>query len=226
MEEKIVLVINEMAEILNISQLKKLQEVLLSAFAENEASKQNISNEEYLARFIEAKQIEGCTERTLAYYKTTVEQFIASIDIPIRKVPTEDIRRYLVEYQGRSGCSNVTIDNIRRNISSFFGWLEEEDFILKSPMRRIHKIKAKQQVKETISDESIEKLRDACRNKRDLAIIDLLYSTGMRVGELVKLNIEDIDFEQRECVVTGKGEKERRVYFDAKAKIHLLERNG
>jgi len=223
MEEKIVLVINEMAEILNISQLKKLQEVLLSTFAENEASKQNISNEEYLARFIEAKQIEGCTERTLAYYKTTVEQFIASIDIPIRKVPTEDIRRYLVEYQGRSGCSNVTIDNIRRNISSFFGWLEEEDFILKSPMRRIHKIKAKQQVKETISDESIEKLRDACRNKRDLAIIDLLYSTGMRVGELVKLNIEDIDFEQRECVVTGKGEKERRVYFDAKAKIHLLE---
>ena len=223
MEEKIVLVINEMAEILNISQLKKLQEVLLSTFAENEASKQNISNEEYLSSFIEAKQIEGCTERTLAYYKTTVEQFIASIDIPIRKVPTEDIRRYLVEYQGRSGCSNVTIDNIRRNISSFFGWLEEEDFILKSPMRRIHKIKAKQQVKETISDESIEKLRDACRNKRDLAIIDLLYSTGMRVGELVKLNIEDIDFEQRECVVTGKGEKERRVYFDAKAKIHLLE---
>lgn len=223
MEEKIVLVINEMAEILNISQLKKLQEVLLSTFAENEAARQNVSNEEYLARFIEAKQIEGCTDRTLAYYRTTVEQFIASIDIPIRKVPTEDIRRYLVEYQGRSGCSNVTIDNIRRNISSFFGWLEEEDFILKSPMRRIHKIKAKQQVKETISDESIEKLRDACRNKRDLAIIDLLYSTGMRVGELVKLNIEDIDFEQRECVVTGKGEKERRVYFDAKAKIHLLE---
>lgn len=223
MEEKIVNVINEMAEMLTISQLKKLQEVLLKNFADNEVAKRSISNNEYLSRFIEAKHIEGCTPRTLSYYKVTVEQFLAAVDIPVRKIPTEEIRKYLVEYQSRSSCSNVTIDNIRRNISSFFTWLEEEDYILKSPMRRIHKIKAKQTVKETISDEGIEKLRDACQNKRDLAIIDLLYSTGMRVGELVKLNRDDINFEQRECVVVGKGEKERRVYFDAKSKIHLQE---
>ena len=115
------------------------------------------------------------------------------------------------------------MDNIRRNLSSFFSWLEEEDYILKSPMHRIHKIKTRQQVKETISDEAIEKLRDHCSCKRDLAMIDLLYSTGIRVGELVNLNVSDVDFEARECVVFGKGDKERRVYFDAKAKLHLQE---
>lgn len=142
-------------------------------------------------------------------------------DVEVRKMTTDDLRSYLAEYQQINNCSKVTVDNIRRNLSSFFSWLEEEDYILKSPMRRIHKIKTKQQVKEIISDEMIEKMRDNCKTKRDLAIIDLLYSTGIRVGELVRLNISDIDFEERECVVYGKGDKERRVYFDAKAKLHL-----
>lgn len=141
---------------------------------------------------------------------------------PIRKITTEEIRAYLVDYQKINNCSKVTVDNIRRNISSFFSWLEEEDYILKSPMKRIHKIKTKTVVKNTISDEDIEKLRDHCSNIRDLAMIDLLYSTGMRVGELVNLNIDNVDMEQRECIVYGKGDKERKVYFDAKAKIHLL----
>ena len=146
-----------------------------------------------------------------------------TVDTPLRKMTTEEIRRYLVEYQKINNCGKVTIDNVRRNISSFFSWLEEEDYILKSPMRRIHKIKTKQPVKETISDEAIERLRDNCKCARDLAMIDLLYSTGIRVGELVNLNISEIDFEARECVVFGKGDKERRVYFDAKAKLHLQD---
>lgn len=223
MEEKIVNVVNEMAEILSISQLKKLQEVLLKSFCESEAEKKQISNDEYLKRFLEAKEIEGCSERTIAYYKVTTEKFLEWIDEPVRKVTTETIRQYLVEYQSWNGCGKVTVDNIRRNISSFFSWLEEEDYILKSPMRRIHKIKAEQTVKDTISDECIEQLRDACNNSRDLAIIDLLYSTGIRVGELVRLNISDINFEERECTVFGKGGKERRVYFDAKSKIHIMD---
>jgi len=145
------------------------------------------------------------------------------IKTPIRKMTTDEIRTYLVEYQQNGHCSKVTVDNIRRNISSFFSWLEEEDYILKSPMRRIHKIKTKTVVKDVISDESMERMRDACTELRDLAIIDLLYSTGIRVGELVQLNISDVDLVQRECIVFGKGEKERRVYFDAKAKVHLSE---
>lgn len=223
MEEKLVKILNEMADYLNISQMKKLQETLLKHLAENGAKAEEIPNVEYLKMFIDAKQIEGCSERTLQYYRVTIEHMLGSIETPIRKITTDEIRGYLVDYQKVNNCSKVTVDNVRRNMSSFFSWLEEEDYILKSPMRRIHKIKTKQPVKETITDEMIEKLRDNCTCVRDLAMIDLLYSTGIRVGELVGLNISDIDFEERECIVFGKGDKERRVYFDAKAKLHLQE---
>ena len=221
MEEKLVKIINEMSEYLSIAQMKKLQEVLIKNLSDARPEKEQISNQEYLKMFIEAKQIEGCSARTLQYYQVTIEHLLKNIDTVIRKITTDEIRTYLAEYQQRNNCSKVTVDNVRRNISSFFSWLEEEDYILKSPMRRIHKIKTKQPVKEIISDEMIERLRDNCRCSRDLAMIDLLYSTGIRVGELVGLNISDIDFEERECVVYGKGDKERRVYFDAKAKLHL-----
>lgn len=223
MEEKLVSILNEMAGYLNISQMKKLQEVLIKNLSENNLQRKEITNTEYLKLFLDAKKIEGCSERTLKYYQVTVDQLLDQIATPIRKITTEELRKYLVDYQKINNCSNVTVDNIRRNISSFFSWLEEEDFILKSPMRRIHKIKTKTVVKETISDENIEKMRDGCHSLRDLAIIDLLYSTGIRVGELVNLNIGDVNFEQRECIVFGKGDKERRVYFDARTKIHLQE---
>ncbi|MBO5450941.1 MAG: tyrosine-type recombinase/integrase [Lachnospiraceae bacterium] len=221
MEEKIVKVLNEMSGYLSITQMKKLQEVIIKTFAENESEKISISNDEFLKMFLAAKRVEGCSERTIQYYRVTVNHMFTQIDSEVRKITTEDIRAYLANYQRRNRCSNVTVDNVRRNISSFFSWLEEEDYILKSPMRRIHKIKTKTVVKNTISDEGIEKLRDGCSEIRDLAMIDLLYSTGIRVGELVNLNIEDIDLEERECVVYGKGDKERKVYFDAKAKVHL-----
>ena len=221
MEEKIVLVLNEMSEYLTVEQMKKLQEVMVKTFAENEAPKTEISNDEFLKMFLDAKRIEGCSDRTIKYYRVTIEHLLKNVISPIRKITTEMMRAYLVDYQKINNCGKTTVDNIRRNISSFFSWLEEEDYILKSPMRRIHKIKTQKTVKNIISDEEIEKLRDNCKNIRDTAMIDLLYSTGIRVGELVKLNIEDIDFSERECVVFGKGDKERRVYFDAKSKIHL-----
>ena len=223
MEEKLIKILNEMAEYLSIPQLRKLQEVLIENLSSKQAEHTEISNNDYLQLFLDAKRIEGCSERTLQYYRVTAENMLLRITTPIRKINAEEIRAYLVEYQQTSNCSNATVDNIRRNISSFFSWLEEEDYILKSPMRRIHKIKTKTVVKEIITDENMEKMRDACENIRDLAILDVLYSTGIRVGELVKLNIADIDLEQRECIVFGKGDKERRVYFDAKAKVHLSE---
>jgi len=221
MEEKIVVILNEMSEYLSVPQMKRLQEVMLRVFSEQKDEKRIISNDEYLKLFLDAKAIEGCSERTIQYYRVTIIKMLRVLTQPVRKITTEDVRAYLSDYQRINSCSKVTVDNVRRNLSSFFSWLEEENYILKSPMRRIHKIKTNQQVKEVISDEDIEKLRDNCQCIRDLAIIDLLYSTGMRVGELVNLNISDIDFESRECVVFGKGGKERRVYFDAKAKLHL-----
>ncbi len=223
MEEKIVAIINEMADVLSATQLRVLQQTLLKHLAEGEASKDTIPNEEYLKYFVDAKRMEGCSARTVAYYQVTIEQFLGKLTEPLRKVTTEKIRTYLVEYQKKNDCGNVTLDNIRRNLSSFFSWLEEEDYILKSPMRRIHKIKSAKVVKKTISDEEIELIRDACTDIRDLAMVDLLYSTGIRVGELVRLDRADVNFESRECVVFGKGDKERKVYFDAKAKMHLKE---
>ena len=173
MEEKLVNILNQMAEYLNISQMKKLQEVLLKNLAQPETTKVETTNDTYLQMFLDAKKFEGCSERTLQYYRVTVEKMFQMLKTPVRKITTEEIRTYLSEYQKINNCGKVTIDNVRRNISSFFSWLEEEDYILKSPMRRIHKIKTKQPVKETISDEAIERLRDNCKCARDLAMIDL-----------------------------------------------------
>lgn len=221
MKEIVFEILNDMAEELSVMQLKKLQEVLLKRLQEQDEQVEPARNDEYLEMFINAKKIEGCSERTLKYYRSSVQHMFSRIETPVRKITTEQLREYLTGYQKINNCGKSTVDNIRRNISSFFSWLEEEDHILKSPMRRIHKIKTKTKVKETISDEDIERLRDHCEVARDIAIIDLLYSTGIRVGELVNLDIKDINFEERECIVYGKGEKERRVYFDAKAKLHL-----
>ena len=221
METTILEILEEMSEVLTVEQQKKLQQVLVKKLSDNMVLPEKVTNNTYLQMFLDAKKVEGCSARTLNYYKITLEKFFDIVPMPARKVTTERIRQFLAEYQQINNCSNATVDNIRRNISSFFSWMEEEDYILKSPMHRIHKIRTKKQVKEIINDEAIEKLRDGCACKRDLAIIDLLYSTGIRVGELVNLNRNDINFEERECVVFGKGDKERRVYFDAKAKLHL-----
>ena len=178
-------------------------------------------NDELIKKFISAKEIEGCSKRTTKYYESTLMKMNSKMDMGITHMTTDDLRSYLTDYQKVNNCSKASVDNVRRNLSSFFSWLEEENYILKSPMKRIHKIKTDKVIKETYSDETLELLRDSCNCLRDLAIIDILASTGMRVGELVKLNINDIDFENRECIVFGKGNKERPVYFDARTKIHL-----
>ena len=197
MDNQIYNILNDMSDHLNVSQMKKLQEVLIRRLEDAREETEIITNTAYLEMFLTAKRIEGCSDRTIRYYRVTVEGLLQKIDTPLRKMTTEMIREYLSDYQAKNGCSKVTVDNVRRNLSSFFSWLEEEDHILKSPVRRIHKIKTKTVVKEIISDENIETLRDNCKEKRDLAIIDILYSTGMRVGELVNLDINDLDFEER-----------------------------
>jgi len=221
MQNQIEIILNDMSDFLNITQMKQLQESLVKRLEYETNDEEVIENNEYLIMFLSAKQVEGCSKRTISYYQSTIEKMLSIIDVPIRKITTEIIREYLKEYQSINDCSKVTIDNVRRNLSSFFSWLEEENHILKNPVRRIRKIKTGITVKEIISDEKIEVIRDACVKSRDLAIIDLLYSTGIRVGELVNLDIEDVNFHERECIVYGKGDKERRVYFDAKTKLHL-----
>lgn len=219
-------VVQQMLPHLDNAQLKQLQKVLECTLFGCDITKQEEKettndNPKLIDSFISAKRIEGCSEKTLKYYRTTIETMELAIDKSIRHIQTEDLRSYLTGYQSKNQSSRVTIDNIRRILSSFFSWLEDEDYILKSPVRRIHKVKTATNIKETYTDEELEKMRDNCTELRDLAIIDMLASTGMRIGEMVLLNKADINFNERECVVFGKGDKERIVYFDARTKIHL-----
>jgi len=222
---------SKMKPYLNQSQSIELTKVLLKCLNNVEISEQKVKfnimdlkrNDKLLYMFIAAKKVEGCSEKTLIYYETTLKKMINIIKKNIENINTDDIRLYLSNFKEENNSSKVTIDNIRRIFSSFFSWLEDEDYIAKNPIRRIHRIKTGRTVKEVLTDESLEILRDNCKSVRDLAIIELLISTGIRVGELVNLNINDINFHERECIVFGKGESEREVYFDAKTKIHLMK---
>lgn len=221
-------ILNEMSNSLNFQQMKLLETVLeqniknltIDLLSEKIPNEKPIS---LLHSFLSAKKIEGCSEKSLKYYFSTIQALLNKLNKNISDISTNDLRLYLSDYQEKNGSSKVTIDNIRRIFSSFFSWLEDEDYILKSPVRRIHKVKTAKTIKEILTDEEIEKLRDNTNNIRDLAIVEILSSTGMRVGELVKINTKDIDFQERSCIVTGKGNKQREVYFDARTKIHLLE---
>ena len=211
----------KMAALLDDAQKEILHNTLVQCMIEETVEECESDMQGYLKIFLAAKRVEGCSEKTIRYYDSTIRNVLTTIGKEVKSVTTDDLRVYLDEYQKRSDASKVTIDNIRRILSSFFAWLEDEDYIVKSPVRRIHKVKTCKTVKETYSDEALELMRDHCEGIRDLAIIDMLASTGIRVGELVKLNRSDVDFENRECIVLGKGNKQRRVYFDARTKIHL-----
>lgn len=219
-------ILQRMEPFLDNSKLKQLdlvlEQVLKNCTIDSTISTdQRLSDEQLVEKFLSAKAIEGCSPKTINYYKQTINNMYKYIDKSFVCISTDDLRHYLIDYQINGNLSRVTVDNVRRILSSFFGWLEDEDYILKSPVRRIHKVKSITTIKDTYSDEALEIMRDNCDNLRDLAIIDMLASTGMRVGEMVLLNRCDVDFQERECVVLGKGSKERIVYFDARTKLHL-----
>lgn len=215
-------VLQRMALYLDNNQMMKLKNVLDELGQAGEDADFVKDSSELLAEFLATKRLEGRSERTLLFYRVSAEKLIAAVGKNVCSITTEDIREYLSNYQIDRGVCKASIDNTRRNLSSFFKWLEDENYIFKSPLRRIHKIKTSHSVKDTYADEDLEKLRDDCDEIRNLAIIDFLNSTGMRVGELVNLNRDDINFNERECIVLGKGDKERVVYFDAKSKLHLI----
>lgn len=220
MEAVINTVLAEMQAILEPHQLKRLADTLRQTLG----LRQPESSQDLPALFLTAKGVEGCSPpQTIEYYEATLRHMDKSLAKPYTQIESDDLRRYLSDYETERGSSKVTIDNIRRIMSSFFSWLEDEDYIVKSPVRRIHRVKTAQITKETLSDEELETLRDACESKRDLAVVDLLASTGMRIGELIRLNVADVNLQERECIVTGKGNKQRPVYFDARAKLHLAE---
>ena len=222
-------VINATEDFLDNNQRIKLKEILteiclnyhIEILEQNQKKEIQKNNEEILNKFISSKEIEGCSKRTLNYYRDTINKMFDAVNLPINEITTEKLRNYLADYKNNSNAGMVTIDNIRRTLSSFFAWIENEDYIVKSPVRRIHKVKTTRRVKETLTDENLEKLRDTCSNVRDLAILELLISTVMRVGEITRLNISDMNFQERSCIVLGKGNSEREVYFSAKSKMYI-----
>lgn len=216
-------VIQDMSQFLSVSQLQELQKSLIKNLIEKPPAKTERSNEEYVMLFLEAKKIEGMAQKSVKEYGRSIRHMIQTIAVPVAEITTDQLRKYINDYEETHQCAKSSMDTIRRYLSSFFRWLMEEEYILRNPMARIHKIKSPKRVKTVLTDEDIERLRDGSRCLRDQAIIDFLYSTGMRIGELVKLNRSDIDFENRECIIFGKGSKERVAYFDAKAKVHLQE---
>lgn len=221
MEELMNDILQQMQQKLNPIQLKELKRVLAEAFSHWSNRNTEYENADLIKEFLIAKEVEGRSPKTLLYYENTLRMMESIVNKPFTRVSTNDLRKYLNNYESNRRVGKVTLDNIRRIFSSFFSWLEEEDYIVKSPARRIHRVKTADIAKRVLDDEQLETLRDECGTKRDLALIDMLASTGMRVGELVKLNIKDVDFHERECIVTGKGGKQRPVYFDARAKLHL-----
>ena len=222
-------VTTKMADFLDGNQRIRLREILteiclnyqIEIIEQTKRKETQKNNTDILDRFIASKKIEGCSTRTLKYYKDNIIKMLDTINLPIDEITTELLRKYLADYKSNSKAGMVTIDNIRRTLSSFFDWLENEDYIVRSPVRRIHKVKTTRRVKETLTDENLEKLRDTCSNVRDLAILELLISIGMRVGELTRLNISDMNFQERSCIVLGKGNSEREVYFSAKSKMYI-----
>lgn len=222
-------VTTKMADFLDDNQRIRLREILteiclnyqIEIIEQTKRQETQKNNTDILDRFIASKEIEGCSTRTLNYYRDNINKMLDTVNLPINEITTEILKNYLSDYKSNSNAGMVTIDNIRRTLSSFFAWLENEDYIVKSPVRRIHKVKTTRRVKETLTDENLEKLRDTCSNVRDLAILELLISTGMRVGEITRLNISDMNFQERSCIVLGKGNSEREVYFSAKSKMYI-----
>lgn len=169
--------------------------------------------------FIVTKKIEGCTDKTLKYYSSEVRKFAMAVNKPWAEVTADDIRLYIAQKAIKDKVSKATQDNVLRILRSFFGWLSAEEHIPKNPTVKIKRIRAERRIKKPFTEVEIEKLRNGARNLRERAMIDLLLSTGMRIGELEGLNRRDIEGDQ--CIVYGKGEKERYVYLNAKAIVSL-----
>ena len=228
-EQTISSILGKMGEHLNKNQLMILNQILISEFINKDIITQNNSiiayegeSERLISQFLTIKTINGCSNQTINTYSFHLHKLIEIIDTKsVLNMTTNDIRGFLAFYKERRKVSNITLNNMRHSMSSFFKYLHEEGYIKENPMRQISSIKTKSTIKKPFTDEELEKLRMCAKNERDLAIIEFLYSTGIRVSEMTSLNKDQVDFIQKECIVIGKGSKERIVYINSKACIHL-----
>lgn len=175
-------------------------------------------NEYYLKRFLLAKAVAGCTKRTLEQYNNNLRRAFAAIGKDADTVTAIDIQAYSAQQLSR-GISPATVKNRWLSLSSFYGWCQKEELIIKNPMNKVDSIKVRKQKKLAFSEMEVELLRNGCKNNREKAIVETLFSTGCRVSELVTIKIGDIDGSAVD--VLGKGEKHRNVYLNAKAQVAI-----
>ena len=185
---------------------------------------QGDNNEKLLQTFLVTKKVNGCTHRTIKYYKLTIEQFYRRVQKNITDVTANDIRIYFAERELKDKVSAQTRDNERRNLSSFFTWLTDEEYIVRNPMKKIPKIKGQKQKKKAFTEMEIEQIRDALKllpklKEKYMAIIDILLSTGCRISELCGMKVSEIEGDK--VIVHGKGQKDRICYLNAKAQIAI-----
>ena len=181
-------------------------------------------NLDILEQFVSAKTIEGLSKNTIYQYRQANKKLLERANRPIRLINTNDIREYMICYQSKNSVkSKRTIQNTLRYIGAFFSWLELEDIIQKSPVKKIKSIRIDKTIKKPFTEQDVIKLRDGCKNTRDLAMIEFLNSSGCRVSELIRVDIEDLDFSTGKCLVLGKGNRERYVYLNDMAIYRIKE---
>lgn len=222
--------LNRMAIILSAEQIEILDNVLTSMlckYAVEEVKNEIVSydggNDKMINQFMASMRLEGKSEATLEQYHRAIIALLDDVGKKISDITTNDIRYHLAMYQKNRSVSKVTIDNKRRYLSAFFTWLTTEEYIPKNPMLRIKKVKQDKKIKKPFSDKELERIREAAKSKRDKAIVEFLLSTGCRVSEVVNLDLEHINFAKNECIVMGKGNKERKVYISEKSMYYLTE---
>lgn len=183
-------------------------------------------NEQILKKFIVAKIAKGCSKRTVEYYQQTINWFFDYIKKPYTEVTADDIRLYLALRVQRDGVTKCTANNGKRNLSSFYTWLQKEEILLKNPMNKVENIKESKKKKKAFELEDIERIRMGCRTNYERAIVEVLASTWCRVSELAQMKIADLNGNR--VIVRGKGDKDREVYLNARAQLviekYLAER--
>ncbi len=179
--------------------------------------------EEELGAFLVRKRVEGRADGTIGQYKQHLKRMLQYINKPVKEITEADLFLYISMYKKQRDVTNVYLDNIRLVFSSFFGWLNNKGYITKNPAAGLDPIKKEKRIKKPLSDTELERLRRNCIIKRDTALVEFLYSTGVRVSELIALNRQDINYNSMNAVVYGKGAKERETYLTATACMHLKE---